>query len=93
MVDVQMPEASAVIPSDRPGQGTLPAMFSRGVFDPEIAKRCNADPAKALVMSYVCLLVANGCAEWDLLDNGDIQLSFNTGETFLLAEKVIIRLA
>ena len=68
-------------------------MFSCGVFDPEIAKRCNADPAKALVMSYVCLLVANGCAEWDLLDNGDIQLSFNTGETFLLAEKVIIRLA
>jgi len=68
-------------------------MFSRGVFDSEIAKRCNADAAKALVMSYVCLLVANGCAEWDLLDNGDIRLSFNTGETFLLAEKVIIRLA
>jgi hypothetical protein len=44
-------------------------------------------------MSYVCLLIANGCAEWDLLDNGDIQLSFNTGATFLLADKVIIRLA
>jgi hypothetical protein len=37
--------------------------------------------------------MGNGSAEWTLLDNGDIQLSFNTGETFLLAERVLIRLA
>ena len=68
-------------------------MSSRGVFNPKIAKRFNVDPAKAIVMSYACQLVANGCAEWVLLENGDIQLSFNTGETFLLAQWVIIRLA
>jgi len=61
-------------------------MSSRGVFNPKIAKRFNVDPAKAIVMSYACQLVANGCAEWVLLENGDI-------ETFLLAQRVIIRLA
>jgi len=83
-------------------------MSSRGVIDLKIrrrmpsytkaapgaiAERFNADPAKALVMSYICQLAANGCAEWDMLDNGDIELNFNTGEIFLLAERVIIRLA
>jgi len=82
-------------------------MSSRGVFNPKmrrprpsytkaapdaIAERFNADPAKALVMSYICQLATNGCAELDMLDNGDIQLSFSTGEIFLLAERVIIRL-
>jgi hypothetical protein len=38
-------------------------------------------------------LVADGYAEWAMLDNGDIQLSFSTGETFLLTERAIIRLA
>jgi hypothetical protein len=38
-------------------------------------------------------LVADGFAEWDMFDNGNIQLRFNTGETFLLAETVIVRLA
>ena len=46
----------------------------------------HADPAKALVMTYFGQLVADGYAEWDMLDNGDIELRFNTGETFLLAE-------
>ena len=82
-------------------------MSSRGVIDLKIrrrrpsyttapdaiAERFNAHPAKALVMSYICQLAANGCAEWDMLDNGDIELNFNTGEIFLLAERVIIRLA
>ena len=66
-------------------------MSSCGIVNPKIAKRFNADPAKALVMSYICQLIANGSPEWTLLDNGDIQLSFNTGETFLLAERVLIR--
>jgi len=58
-----------------------------------IAGRFHADPAKLLVMSCVGQLVADGHAEWDMLDNGDIRLRFNTGERFLLAETVIVRLA
>jgi hypothetical protein len=44
-------------------------------------------------MKRVGRFVTDGYAEWDVLDNGDIQLRFNTGETFLLAETVIVRLA
>jgi hypothetical protein len=36
---------------------------------------------------------ADGFAVWVLLDNGEIELRFSTGETFILAEKVIVRLA
>jgi hypothetical protein len=57
-----------------------------------IARLCPADPAKALVMKYIGQLVADGFAEWDMLDNGNIQLRFNTGERFLLAETVIVNL-
>jgi len=58
-----------------------------------IARLFQADPAKALVMQYVAQLVADGLAEWDVLDNGQVQVRFNTGETFLLAETAITRLA
>jgi hypothetical protein len=58
-----------------------------------IAGLFHADPAKALVMTYVRRLVVDGYAEWDVLENGDIQLRFQTGETFLLARKMIIRIA
>jgi hypothetical protein len=58
-----------------------------------ISGRFLADPAKTLVMKHIAQLVADGFAEWDMLDNEDIQLRFNTGETFLLTETVIIRLA
>jgi hypothetical protein len=51
------------------------------------------DPAKGLVMTYVRRLVVDGYAEWDMLENGDIQLSFQTGEIFLLARTMIIRIA
>ncbi len=44
-------------------------------------------------MNCIGDLVAGGFAEWDRLDDGDIQLRFNTGETFLLSETVIVRLA
>ena len=56
-----------------------------------IAGLFHADPAKELVMTYVRRLVVDGYAEWDMLENGDIQLSFQTGETFLLARTKIIR--
>ena len=58
-----------------------------------IASLFHADPAKALVMTYVRRLVVDGYAEWDMLENGDIQLSFQTGETFLLARTMIIRIS
>jgi hypothetical protein len=52
-----------------------------------------ADPVKALVMTCLEQLAADGHAEWSMLDNGDVELRFSTGETFLLAENVVIRLA
>jgi hypothetical protein len=81
--------------------------MSRGAFDPKPRppRRCgtNASPdpiaarlprsPKALVMDHICQLIANGCADWDVLDSGDIRLSLKTGETFLLAERAIVRLA
>ena len=53
---------------------------------------CN-DDAKALVMSFVGHLVANGHAEWDVRTNRDVQLRFHTGEIFILEETMIIRVA
>lgn len=54
--------------------------------------RLFADPAKALVMSYLGQLVSEGHAEWNLLDNGDVELRFLTGEVFLLADTSITRI-
>jgi hypothetical protein len=58
-----------------------------------IAGLVHGDPDKTLVMACIGQLVADGYAEWTMLDDGDIELSFNSGETLLLAERVIIRLA
>ena len=44
------------------------------------------------MISYIGQLVAGGFVEWDRLDDGDIWLRFNTGETFLLTETMIVRL-
>jgi hypothetical protein len=94
--------------ADRSAEGTLQTMFPRGAFDARtkreklvgtdptsdaIAGLIHADPAKALVMTYVGKLVADGYAEWHMLENGDIQLRFHTGETYLLAKTMITRLA
>jgi hypothetical protein len=54
--------------------------------------RFQADRTKALVMKHLGQLVADGLAQWNVLDSGEIQLRFNTGEMFLLAETGIIRL-
>jgi hypothetical protein len=53
----------------------------------------HADAAKAFVTRYIGRLVADGYAEWDVLTNGDVEVRFHTGETFILAEAVIIRIA
>jgi hypothetical protein len=58
-----------------------------------IAGAVYSDPNKALVMTAIGPLVADGHAEWTMLDDGDVELSFNSGETFILAESVVIRLA
>jgi hypothetical protein len=58
-----------------------------------IAGLFHPDSTKALVMAHMGQLVGEGYAEWDMLDNGDIRLRFHTGETFLLAKTMIIRIA
>jgi hypothetical protein len=52
-----------------------------------------ADLAKALVLACIGKLVANGFAEWTVLETGDVRLTFNAGETFLLADTSIIRIS
>jgi len=44
-------------------------------------------------MTCIGQFVGDGYAEWTMLDDGDVELSFNSGEIFLLAERVVIRLA
>ena len=53
--------------------------------------RFAVDPAKALVMSHIGQLVSDGYAEWSLLDNGDVELRFLSGEVFVLADTTITR--
>lgn len=50
------------------------------------------DPAKALVMAHLRQLVAGGAATWEPLDNGDVELSFAGGGTFLLTHTAVVRL-
>lgn len=84
----------------------LRTMFSFNAFDakterlrrdgtgtPDMTAGFHADPAKAFVLACIRRLVADGHAQWHALDSGDIQLAFNTGEMFLLAKTVIVRLA
>ncbi|MGV1760779.1 hypothetical protein ACQZ6F_00085 [Rhizobium sp. A22-96] len=83
-------------------------MFSRGGFDAKASRgklpgtkeatdalvalaQDNAD--KALVMTYIGQLVADGYAEWAMLENGEIEVRFTSGETYLLAETTVLRLA
>jgi hypothetical protein len=83
-------------------------MFSRGGFDAKASRRklpgteaaadalvalARDNPDKALVMKYIGQFVADGYAEWVALSNGEIEVRFTTGETYLLAETTIIRLA
>lgn len=51
------------------------------------------NPDKAFVMSYIGRLVAGGFAVWELLETGEVEVRFASGETYLLAETTILRLA
>jgi hypothetical protein len=59
----------------------------------EVVALAKGNPDKALVMTYIGRLVADGFAVWEMLENGEIELRFNSGETYLLAETTILRLA
>jgi len=83
-------------------------MFSRGGFDAkatrrklpgteqvveDLVARAEDDPDKALVMKYIGQLVIDGYAEWEMLDNGEVEVRFTSGETYLLGESTILRMA
>jgi hypothetical protein len=83
-------------------------MFSRGGFDTKMNRRRQSgteatidavvalardNPDKALVVKYIGQLVADGFAAWELHDNGDVEVRFTSGETYLLAEATILRIA
>jgi hypothetical protein len=73
---------------------TLRAKTSRTVAAPDNTPgRFYGDPAKALVMIHIGQFVRDGRAEWTLLDNGDIELRFFSGEVFLLADATMTRVA
>ena len=56
-----------------------------------IAGRFYGDPTKALVMTHIGQFVYDGYAEWIMLDNGDVELRFCSGEVFLLADATMTR--
>ncbi len=78
-------------------------MIPRNATDPDAkrTKLCgtsaapdlHSDPDKAAVMCWISGIVADGLAEWEMLVDGDVQLRFKSGATFLLAKSHIVRLA
>jgi hypothetical protein len=65
--------------------------FGTRLMPESLTGRFAVDPAKALVMSHIGQLVSDGYAEWSLLDNGDVELRFLSGEVFVLADTTITR--
>ncbi|HJS60176.1 MULTISPECIES: hypothetical protein [Ensifer] len=83
-------------------------MFSRSGFDAKASRRklpgtrkaidalvalAQGNPDKALVMTYIGQLVLAGYAELEMLENGEVEARFISGETYLLAETTMLRLA
>ena len=58
-----------------------------------IVTLAKGNPDKALVVTYIGRLVADGFAAWEMLDSGEIEVRFTSGEAYLLAENTILRLA
>ena len=75
---------------DKKGRRSLDGSDAAGVA---IASPIHADPMKPLVMKYIGQLVAAGHAEWEMRENGSVQLRCRTGEIFLLEETMIVRVA
>ena len=58
-----------------------------------VAALAAGNPDRELVLSHVARMVADGLAAWNIFDNGEIEVRFNTGETFIFAETTVLRLA
>jgi hypothetical protein len=72
--------------------GTRRAKIGRtGAAHGTIAGCFYGDPARALVMAHVSQFVRDGHAEWTMLDNGDVELRFFSGEVFVLADATMTR--
>jgi hypothetical protein len=54
--------------------------------------RTAVDPAKALLIERLGVLVSDGYAEWRPLDDGNVELRFFSGEIFLLGASSITRI-
>lgn len=82
-------------------------MFSRGGFDAKTSRRklsgteeaidalvalAQDNPDKALVMKYIGQLVVDGYAHWEMFKNGEVEVRFTSGESYLLAATTILRL-
>ncbi len=65
---------------------------SRDAIDAFVALASN-NPDKALVMTHIGQLVADGFVAWEMLDTGEVEVCFTSGETYLLAETTILRIA
>ncbi len=83
-------------------------MFSRGGYDANAKRRrsdeaekafnglssfSQNDPEKQLVLTYIARLIADGYAEFDVQESGEIEVRFTSGEIYLLGEASILRLA
>jgi hypothetical protein len=86
----------------------LTLMFSQGGFHMRADRRAgpaarqavgtlvalaDGNPDKALVMKYIGQLAAAGFAELQMRENGEVEARFTSGETYLFADKTILRLA
>jgi hypothetical protein len=58
-----------------------------------IAALTQSDLAKVKMMCHFRKLVADGFAEWQTPDCGTVHLRLNTGETYLLQQSTIKRIA
>lgn len=57
----------------------------------QLAERRYSDIAKALVMGQVAQFVGAGLAQWNELNNGDIEVRFMSGELFHFGKTSIVR--
>jgi hypothetical protein len=52
----------------------------------------HADPSKAFVIAHFWQLAADGLAEWNPMQDGNVELRLSTGEAFLLGNASVTRI-
>lgn len=57
------------------------------------ASPAHADPIKEFVIAHFWQLAADGLAEWSPMRDGNVELRLSTGETFLLGNTSMTRIA